>query len=80
MSGRPAFDLDTAIGDALVENIGRGRKRELEFYQAREVAHAQGMHADEVAKARANAEDEWRRFQRWRIERAAALVGRREAA
>lgn len=80
MTGRPTFDLDIAIGDALVESIGRRRKRELEFYRARDEAHAQGVHADVVGRCREEAEDEWRRFQSWRIARVAALISQREAA
>lgn len=63
-------DLDRAIGDALVEDLGSRLQRELEFYRAREEAHAHGSHADEIRKCREDAEAEWKTVQRWRLTRA----------
>jgi hypothetical protein len=67
-------DIAREIGNVLVESIGKRRYLELEFYQAHEAANAEGDRAEETRLRREEVEDEWRRFQIWRIGRAAALA------
>lgn len=76
MSAAIASDLAREIGNVLVESIGKRRYLELEFYRAHEDATAEGDRAEETRLRREEAEDEWRRFQIWRIGRAVSIAGR----